>query len=173
MHRYGLAGLLSTGLLLLGGLLGYGSVILAANPPAAAPVSGSAPYAGPSWNPMSGGCCAHGMHGHYGWRAAANPALENSDFPIPSTPDTLAQEVSFLRDVQPIFDARCITCHGGTQGLYLNSYEHVMAGGWHGAIVVPGNPDASRLIRYVQSGYMPYGGPPLTASQIALLITWV
>lgn len=33
--------------------------------------------------------------------------------------------------------------------------------------------DSSRLIRYVSDGYMPLGGPPLTAGQVQTLANWV
>ena len=35
--------------------------------------------------------------------------------------------------VGPILAARCVACHGGTAGLYLDSYDGVMAGGNFGA----------------------------------------
>lgn len=81
--------------------------------------------------------------------------------------------VSFKSDVQPIFTARCVACHGGIAGLYLNSYDNVMRGGVHGAAVVPGDSNNSRLIQYVSSGYMPFRNPPLTAAQIQTLVDWV
>jgi mono/diheme cytochrome c family protein len=82
-------------------------------------------------------------------------------------------DVSFSDDIQPIFNARCISCHGGVKGLYLTSYEDMMQGGVNGPVIVPGNPNNSRLIGYVSDGYMPLGGPPLSIEQIQTLANWV
>lgn len=90
-----------------------------------------------------------------------------------TVPPTTTTAVSFKTDIQPIFEARCVICHGGTAGLVLNNYENILRGGMHGAAVIPGDPVNSRLIQYVSSGYMPAGGPPLTQSQIQALVNWV
>ncbi len=49
--------------------------------------------------------------------------------------------------VGPILQARCVPCHGGTAGLYLDTYEGVLAGGNLGPAIVPGNADASLLVQ--------------------------
>ena len=83
------------------------------------------------------------------------------------------ENVSFKNDIQPIFNANCIACHGGTNGLYLTSYEGLMQGGVNGPVIIPGDPANSRLIWYVSDGYMPLGGPPLSAGQAQTLANWV
>ncbi len=88
-------------------------------------------------------------------------------------PAANGQRVSFQQDVQPLLNARCVACHGGTAGLYLDSYNGVMNGGAGWPIVVPGDPANSRLVQVVSSGDMPYGGPPLTASEIQTLVNWI
>lgn len=90
-----------------------------------------------------------------------------------TVPSTTTTAISFKTEVQPIFDTRCVVCHGGTAGLVLNNYENILRGGMHGPVVIPGDPVNSRLIQYVSSGYMPAGGPPLTQSQIQTLVNWV
>lgn len=89
----------------------------------------------------------------------------------PVTPTTNA--VSFAADVVPVFTARCVICHGGVQDLWLDDYDDVIRGGASGPAVVPGDPDGSRLVQYVASGYMPYGGPPLSPAEVQLLVDWV
>lgn len=84
--------------------------------------------------------------------------------------------VRYRRDVQPIFDRRCVRCHGGQAGLYLDSYDHVMAGSVRGPVVVPGNPAASELVRRIQGlsqPRMPMGAPPLSPEEIQTIVTWV
>lgn len=83
------------------------------------------------------------------------------------------EDVSFEADIQPIFNTRCIACHGGTAGLSLNSYDAILRGGMNGPVVISRAPSNSRLIQYVQSGYMPLGGPPLSQAQAQTLANWV
>lgn len=106
-------------------------------------------------------CCGANGFGH--------GLLPGDDTVAPVAPE----EVSFMSDVQPIFNERCIVCHGGTSGLFLSSYEEIMRGGANGAIITPGDPASSRLIQFVNSGYMPYGGPPLAYGQAQTLMNWV
>ncbi len=69
-------------------------------------------------------------------------------------------EVSFgvlaptYESLQPVFEAECGLCHGTTDpssNLVLTTYVGVNTGGDGGSIIVPGDPDASRLIE-VQTG---------------------
>lgn len=101
------------------------------------------------------------------WNNANTGPLPGSDTAVPP------QDVSFKNDIQPIFNARCVSCHGGTNGLYLTSYEDLMQGGVNGTAVIAGDPNSSRLIGYVSDGYMPLGGPPLSTGQIQTLVNWV
>lgn len=90
----------------------------------------------------------------------------------PDTPDPSA--------VQSVFDANCLLCHGGegaTLGLDLSSLEGTLAGSDRGAVVVPGDPEASELILRIRGDRqprMPLTGPPwLSDDEIALLTAWV
>jgi mono/diheme cytochrome c family protein len=87
-----------------------------------------------------------------------------------------AGTVSFSADVLPIFRSRCISCHGQGRisgGLDLSSYAALMAGSQHGAVVVAGSPDSSRVVQMVVQGKMPKRGPKLLATQIEILSNWV
>jgi len=103
------------------------------------------------------------MHGYWG----SLPVLP-STVPGPTT-----ASVSFKKDIQPIFDSRCIVCHGGTRGLFLTDYDNVLRGSASGPVIIPGDPEDSRLNQYAVSGDMPYGGPPLTQAQVQTLVNWV
>lgn len=112
-----------------------------------------------------------GMMGHRGggggrWGAKGEPNRAN----VQPTPDA---QVSFEQDVLPIFETYCTSCHGNQAGLSLETYENVIKGSNHGAVIIPSNPQRSPLIRLVSSGYMPYGGPPLSQDQIQVLVNWV
>lgn len=123
-----------------------------------------------------GGMMGRGHNGMMGpgmmGRSAPPPVVT----PAPTaTPGGMAT-VSYRRDVQPIFDGSCVRCHGGQGGLYLDSYDHVMAGGAHGPVVVPGDPEASELLRRIRGlsqPQMPLGAPPLSPAAIDTIATWI
>jgi uncharacterized membrane protein len=90
--------------------------------------------------------------------------------------------VSF-RDVAPILKANCVKCHNvkglmgpPPEGLVLAGYRETM-NGTERAYIVPGNPDASELVRKIRGQSlprMPFDGPPYLASEeIALIEKWV
>jgi len=84
--------------------------------------------------------------------------------------------VSFLFDIQPLFVQDCIVCHGGSGGLFLDSYAGVIAGGTSGVVVVPGDPDGSLIVKRLEGTIlpqMPLGGTPLTAPEIARIRQWI
>lgn len=57
--------------------------------------------------------------------------------------------------------------------MWLTDYEHVMAGSINRAQVVPGNPDDSPLVLYVETGLMPPNAAPLTSEQVELIRRWI
>lgn len=97
--------------------------------------------------------------------------------PVPSPVAESEQAVvSYSRQVQPILDRYCISCHGVNrvaEGLDLTSYEKVMAGSRNGPIVIPGQADKSLLVLLVETGEMPKRGAKPTAEQIQILRDWV
>ena len=90
-------------------------------------------------------------------------------------------EVSFSRDIRPIFNQNCVACHGGVRqknGVSFVFREEALGVGKSGRrTIVPGKPDASELIARVTSTdpavRMPYHAPPLPPQQIALLRRWI
>ncbi len=69
-------------------------------------------------------------------------------------------KVSYINNVKPILEARCLSCHGAG-GIFpdISSYEKV-------------NAHAVSVKEEVASGRMPKGGP-LTAAQIKSIVDWV
>ena len=89
-------------------------------------------------------------------------------------------EVSFDRDIRPIFAARCLMCHGEKQqsgGLRLDAKAFAMRGGDNGPVLVAGKAEESRLYRRVvaedDGERMPPVGDRLGAGQVALLKSWI
>ena len=90
--------------------------------------------------------------------------------------------VEYARDVRPILEARCVECHGAERpkvGLRLDSSAAVLAGSRLGtrAVVVPGEPDRSELLRRLESDdpeqRMPAGADPLSAAEIDIVRRWI
>ncbi|MGE0377445.1 MAG: DUF1553 domain-containing protein, partial [Planctomycetaceae bacterium] len=101
------------------------------------------------------------------------PALWGSD-----------ETVDFGRDVRPILRERCSSCHGGVKqagDLSFAYREHVLGPRPSGTlIVVPGEPEASELVRRITAADEAERMPPvdehpegLSASEIATLVAWV
>ena len=84
---------------------------------------------------------------------------------------------TFQHDILPLVQKHCITCHGATRplsnGLDLSTLAGVMTGANSGRIVVPGNPDASRMWIVIRDGIMPLGGTPLSAAEKQLVREWI
>ncbi|MFO1094532.1 MAG: PSD1 and planctomycete cytochrome C domain-containing protein [Planctomycetaceae bacterium] len=84
----------------------------------------------------------------------------------------------FETKIRPVLAARCFSCHGArkaTQGLRVDSREALLAGGDDGAAIVPGDPDASllvRAIRYREERKMP-PDKPLPAEVVADIERWI
>lgn len=95
------------------------------------------------------------------------------------------ETVSFANDVQPIFDANCIGCHGGNGGLFLDSgvsysnLVNVRANGNPDFFrIAPGDPDNSYLVMKIRGdgragNRMPLGGQRLPQSTIDTIVKWV
>ncbi len=89
--------------------------------------------------------------------------------------------VDFAREIQPIFQERCLACHGSqTQlhGFRLDRRSDAFRGGDSGVpAIIPGNSSDSLLLRYVSGRdpevVMPPEGPPLTGEQVELLRRWI
>jgi len=92
---------------------------------------------------------------------------------------TESEAAFFKSKILPIFTARCQSCHNHTlklSGLSLESAAAVETGGTHGPVVVPGNPQQSRLYRRVariEKPFMPMDGDALPESEVTLLKTWI
>ena len=89
--------------------------------------------------------------------------------------------VDFSRDIRPVFNQNCVSCHGGVRQKNNVSFifrEEALGVGLSGhRTIVPGDPDGSELMKRVLShdpeGHMPYHGPALSEKQISLLRQWI
>jgi len=101
--------------------------------------------------------------------AAQTPAIQ---------PSAAAIEF-FETNVRPIFAESCFGCHTDreTAGLRVDSRDALMKGGDSGPAIVPGDPDASLLIKAIRHAAnapkMPMGGTKLSEQKIAALVQWI
>ncbi len=93
-----------------------------------------------------------------------------------------AEQVSYERDIAPLFVEHCVDCHGAEKrkaGLRLDSPAAVLAGSDNGefAVIEPGDSAGSLLFELVATSdedeRMPPKGAPLTESEQALLRRWI
>jgi len=97
-----------------------------------------------------------------------------------TTAQAPAPLVDFARDVKPILDAHCISCHGATKhkGDYrVDTYEAAIEGSPGGKSIVPGSPGGSDFFRRLVSDdsdlRMPQKEGRLAASQIDVIRRWI
>jgi hypothetical protein len=88
----------------------------------------------------------------------------------------------FENKIRPLFADNCYTCHSEKAeklkgGLRLDTPEMVLKGGSSGPVIIPGNPNASLLIkavRYIDPDLqMPPKNKKLPPEQVAILESWV
>jgi cytochrome c553 len=108
----------------------------------------------------------------------AEPTAEPApaEEPTPEPAPAQGGSVSFQNDILPIMENSCVRCHGGSRaekGLDLRSYAALMAGSRNGAMVIPGNADASEMAIQVVSGEMPRRAAKLSDEAIQLIIDWI
>ncbi len=93
---------------------------------------------------------------------------------------SLFAQVDYASQIQTIFNAKCTSCHGGTSGFTLTSYNTLInsVGAQYGtSIVVPGDPNASGLVDKIEPSpqfgtRMPQGGT-LPQGEIDLIRQWI
>ena len=90
------------------------------------------------------------------------------------------QDVEFFEaQVRPLLVESAFDCHTDDEkgGLRLDSRERLLKGGESGPAIVPGDPDASLLIKAVRHAAgrpkMPRSAPKLADAQIAALAEWI
>lgn len=84
----------------------------------------------------------------------------------------------YTPDITAIIDKYgCAGCHGGSGGLDVTPYTSLMSTGLHGPVVVA-NDSNSVIVRKLKGtadfgARMPFGGPYLTAAEIAVVVQWI
>lgn len=92
-----------------------------------------------------------------------------------------AAPVDFVRDVRPILEKHCHSCHGAEKqksGLRLDVRAEALRGGdAHAPAIRPGKAEASPLLEFVRQTegemMMPPKGPRLTPAEVDVLDRWI
>jgi cytochrome c len=89
----------------------------------------------------------------------------------------------YTTQVQPILKNNCYRCHGGMNhrgNLSLQTRAGMLKGGHDGAVLVPGDPAKSLLVRLIRHEGpkddpmpMPPKGPKISDADIATITEWV
>lgn len=102
------------------------------------------------------------------------PAQKRDSLPPPAS-----FRVDFLRDVRPILQTNCFSCHGPSQqmgGLRLDLRRTALRGGDSGTVIVSGHSADSKLILRIAGSelgvQMPPTGP-ISAEEIGVLRAWI
>jgi ubiquinol-cytochrome c reductase cytochrome b subunit len=77
---------------------------------------------------------------------------------------------SYVKDIDPIFQNKCVSCHGNSGNYSVQTYNSAIKN------VVLGNPSGSKLmarINGIQKPQMPMGQDPLTKDQIQTIKNWI
>lgn len=106
---------------------------------------------------------------------SSGTAVTAVDVPMPTGNET----VSFSEDIAPWFSNLCMRCHGGANGrggFSMANFNDLMKGGDSGRVILPGNPEGSRLYRLVgglDQPRMPQGQAQITRKNFDDLRTWI
>ncbi len=86
--------------------------------------------------------------------------------------------LTFEKDVRPLLKAHCTLCHGEEEkpkaGVDLRLRRFMDASLESGAtLLVPGDPEASELVRIIARGEMPKKGKPMPEAELAVIRQWI
>ncbi|MHB1049369.1 MAG: T9SS type A sorting domain-containing protein [Bacteroidota bacterium] len=90
---------------------------------------------------------------------------------------THAQTISYSSHVRPLFESYgCLGCHGGTNGLFLDTYASVFSTGNHAPVVVPGDTNSVIVLKLKGTTFgdrMPFGAGPMAPGDLNTIISWI
>jgi hypothetical protein len=95
----------------------------------------------------------------------------------PAKPSESSVALKFEKDILPVFQSKCISCHGGLSkkgGLDLRSLTSITRGGNSGPGMKPGRPEDSPVWQSLKANEMPPPNKPqLTADEKQLILKWI
>ena len=95
----------------------------------------------------------------------------------------LLAAVSYSREIAPLLLKHCGACHGERRSVprgdfSVATYKDLMQGGGLTQTIIPGDPERSLLMHFIEGRRgetfrMPLDAPPLTRAQIDLIRRWI
>jgi mono/diheme cytochrome c family protein len=122
------------------------------------------------------------LRGLYGILVCAGLAAQGAEpIDISKLPPPAERTVDFAKDIQPIFEAHCVKCHGPEKqkgGYRVDMKDAALAGGDNYAPNIRAGKSAESPMIHFVAGLdpdmkMPAKGDPLTREEIGLLRAWV
>jgi mono/diheme cytochrome c family protein len=105
---------------------------------------------------------------------------ETNAHPNQGSPAATETGVAFEKDIKPVFEKHCITCHksgNARSGLAVDSLGAILEGGnINGPAIVPRNSKQSAIIQYIRGEKkprMPLAGRLVPEEQINLISRWI
>ena len=115
-----------------------------------------------------------------GVRSADSATHQGSEIRVREIEPATAAQVSYARQIKPIFASNCLDCHSPEEqkaGLDASSVPSLVKGGKKaGPAIVPGKPDDSPLVQYLRGlrePQMPKGSPALSEEELHLIRQWI
>lgn len=95
----------------------------------------------------------------------------------PVAGEPTAEGVSFASDVMPIFESKCVACHGNFGGWDASTYTSVLGTGNNAPVIIPGDPENS-LLAQKMVGTQSIGNimPPaglLPEDEVQVVLDWI
>lgn len=118
-------------------------------------------------------------------RTSMFPALAVASLALAGCGKADDPAVSYAKDIQPILDQYCSSCHTAegagveASGFRTDSYAAVMTGTRFGPMIEPGDPLSSSLYRLVSgreidpSIRMPHGDAKMPDAEVQLIEDWI
>jgi mono/diheme cytochrome c family protein len=110
--------------------------------------------------------------------SAAEP--KEAPLDLSKLPPAVSGLVDFARDIQPLFAAKCHSCHGAEKqkgGLRLDIKVAALKGGDNGKVFIPGKSAESKLVHALaglgEIDIMPPKEKPLTSAEIGKVRAWI
>jgi len=152
-------------LLLTGSLAGVAILIssLSAADAPAAPASTSTPAPAPAAASASAAPAAPAASSAPAMAPSA-PAVKADMSKVPAASDK--KDLTFDKDIAPIFKASCVGCHGGARprsGLDLSTKDTALKGGRGKSDIVAGHGDQSNVLLFAADAVTKSEMPPLSA----------
>jgi WD40 repeat protein len=112
--------------------------------------------------------------------AAAPAFAQDKAATLPVVDLKRTDAVAYEKEIDPIFEKKCITCHSGSvkKGeLDLGKYEGLVKGGRRGSSIVPGKGSESLIYKLLHREMKPFmppkGEDPITPQELAVVKLWI